>query len=509
MIWESNTNGEVKSSPTVIDDVVYIGSNTQDSGAICALDASDGTDIWTLSLDNCVVSSPEVIESVVYISDNNGSVYAIDSTTGLKMWAFTPDVSPSHTTLESSPTAVGDTVYFGFQGLYALDSSDGSKIWSSREYDDKRIGYIYSSPTVVNNTVYAGSLDGNIYALDASDGSVNWTYNSNGEVRSSPTVADGTIYAGSSHGQFYALDSDYGRCKWSFRADDGIFSSPTVANGSVYFGSRDGNLYALNAADGRIEWTYEASGAINSSPTVAGDIVYFGSDDGNVYGINASGGEVQKIRIGGAVESSPTVVDGIVYIGNCNGKVYAIETGTADSSEGSRVSLGTLGHHEEWVRKSRVESARTGQWGSATKDKSLITKLRELNPEDFEYFVADLWERVREGWSTKVIPPSKDEGVDVVARQSHEILDDEVELIQCKKNSEGNKVGKPKVHQYCDVMREYTQEYGIEANRMVIVTTSSFTSGAEERGERGDVTLVDKDDLVQLSKKHMSDTDWV
>jgi hypothetical protein len=60
------------------------------------------------------------------------------------------------------------------------------------------------------------------------------------------------------------------------------------------------------------------------------------------------------------------VVDGSVYIGGQaglraggEGKVYALNTGVSGSSEGSRVNLGTLGHHQEWAKQENKEGSST------------------------------------------------------------------------------------------------------------------------------------------------------
>jgi len=51
---------------------------------------------------------------------------------------------------------------------------------------------------------------------------------------------------------------------------------------------------------------------------------------------------------GGAVRTSPTVVDGTVYVGGPDGRVYALDPPVEESSVGSRVRLGTLGHRGDW-----------------------------------------------------------------------------------------------------------------------------------------------------------------
>ena len=81
-----------------------------------------------------------------------------------------------------------------------------------------------------------------------------------------------------------------------------------MAEGTVFVGSGDTNLYAVDAATGEQEWAFET--------------------DAQVY-------------------SSPTVAEGTVFVGSLGGNLYAVDPGVSGSSEGSRVMLGTLGHHSE------------------------------------------------------------------------------------------------------------------------------------------------------------------
>ena len=157
----------------------------------------------------------------------------------------------------------------------------------------------------------------------------------------------------------YALDALTGEQKWDFRAEGTIVSTATVVNGTVYFGSRDYSLYAVDAETGEQEWVFPTNWEIHSAPTVADGTVFIGSSDGSLYAVDAKTGEkewrledLQSRYAHGRVRSSPTVVDGVVYVGSdkdYGGAIYAVDAGVDGSSEGSRVALGTLGHHDEWT----------------------------------------------------------------------------------------------------------------------------------------------------------------
>ena len=88
--------------------------------------------------------------------------------------------------LTSRATSNG-IVYVGYEhNVYALDATTGMKIWSYS------IGaMVSSSPTVSNGVAYVGSMDHNVYALDAATGAMMWSYATGDAVQSSPAVSNG------------------------------------------------------------------------------------------------------------------------------------------------------------------------------------------------------------------------------------------------------------------------------------------------------------------------------
>lgn len=343
-LWSVQTDANVRSSPTVVDETVFVGSGDGfPSGGISALAASDGSEKWTFQTDEGVESSPTVVDETVFIGESrNGTAYALDAGDGSTKWQAQPSES-----FRSSPTVADGTVFVGgYAEVYALDASDGSKNW---RFQTGGIVHI-ASPTVVDGTVFVGGGHPTVYALDASDGSEQWRFETGGDCQSSPTVADGTVFIGSNDNNVYALDASNGSKKWTFQTNNLVQSSPTVVDGTVFVGSYDATVYALDASDGSEQWRFETGDAIESSPTVVGGTVFVGSNDSNVYALDASDGSEQwRFETGGAVRSSPTVVDGTVFVGSNDSNVYALEAGVSGASEGSRVNLGTLGHHHEWA----------------------------------------------------------------------------------------------------------------------------------------------------------------
>ena len=348
-IWEFDTGDDITmSSPTIVNGTVYIGSTNE---TLYAVNATDGSLKWKYQTsDNeypysdSVETSPTVVDGVVYFGADTGRVYALHAANGSLKWTHKTDRA-----VDSSPTVAGDTVYVGGRDdyVYALRTSDGSVRWKYKTGQD-----VTSSPTVVDGTVYVGSRDENFYALNASDGSAEWVYtNTSSDVDASPTVVDGVIYIGG-RDILHAIYASNGSQKWTYDAEYEGVSSPTVKDDTVYIAVEGGEMHAINATDSKIKWISDVESLGKSSPTIAEGVVYIGTYGGeNILALDASDGTRQwDYQAEDNIQSSPTVADGVVYVGSRDNKLYALEASYSGSySGGSRVMLGTLGHHNRFI----------------------------------------------------------------------------------------------------------------------------------------------------------------
>lgn len=114
---------------------------------------------------------------------------------------------------------------------------------------------------------------------------------------------------------------------------------------------------------------------------------------------------------------------------------------------------------------------------------TLQAQLQQIDPYEFQSFIADLWEE--EGWDTHV--PQNGES-SVVAERSGAI--DQRLLLQTRRYSGGNTVSKSDIQQAPD------------ADTTVVVTTSAFTEGAKAHAYEHEMKLVDGDDLAEMVQEH-------
>lgn len=117
---------------------------------------------------------------------------------------------------------------------------------------------------------------------------------------------------------------------------------------------------------------------------------------------------------------------------------------------------------------------------------SVVQKLRQIDPYEFEGFVAEVWEQ--RGYDTTVRSGSGDRGIDVVAEYGSEKV-----LIQVKRYGKENKVGSQTVRKYATLYQQVD-----DADQVVIVSSGFFTSGAEQLASDLDVEAVDVNDLYQI-----------
>lgn len=119
-----------------------------------------------------------------------------------------------------------------------------------------------------------------------------------------------------------------------------------------------------------------------------------------------------------------------------------------------------------------------------------------LSPDEFESLVATVWSEM--GWSSEVTASSRDQGIDIIATKSG-VVDEKV-VIQAKRYSEGNKIGRPEIQQYNTLRQQIP-----DADAVIVVTSSGFTSEATALAEELNIKTVNGNELVEACLTHLPD----
>gem|GEM_PF-602703 len=145
-----------------------------------------------------------------------------------------------------------------------------------------------------------------------------------------------------------------------------------------------------------------------------------------------------------------------------------------------------------WQKRKRFKMGE--KWLS---DDELIHVLREMEPGDFENYIADLFSKL--GYKTEVTGGPGDGGVDIIAEK-----DGVRHYIQCKKYYRKHEVGEPEVREFLGaIVHLLTKGTGY------FITTNIFTLPARQFAEGEPIELIDRYKLVdyirQAEKKDFND----
>jgi outer membrane protein assembly factor BamB len=362
--WISHIMGDVKSSPAVVDGMLYIATENHDNGdygRVYALNAITGEQMWTRNVTGGYTwiyegNAPAVANGMVYVSVGTW-FHALNASNGEELWNFTmpSDITPPCLSIDRSqiyvcssnvvygvnaltgnqawncttcgcrinhspaaragcgsdyvyvPSYTGNYSYPYSEMFYILYGNTGG-VFRNRSLDT----YVFESIALSDWKIFVTD-DAPIYALD--DNTLEVLWNANGYAGSmTPAIAYGMLYASScegacpsSFGMIGAFDiNSNGTKKWEYRTGGdhpAIPGSPAVADGKVFVGAVDHKIYAFNAKTGSVIWTYETGDVVRSSPVIADGRLYVGSTDGNVYAFAYDQPPVHDIAITNLVQS--------------------------------------------------------------------------------------------------------------------------------------------------------------------------------------------------------------
>lgn len=332
LLWAFGAGTKINSTPYVDDKGnLYFGSLNKH---VYALDGSTGKKIWDFESGGALVSSSPAAGpgDSLFISCTDGKLYALDRITGKKKWDFQTEGK-----ISSSPSVGRDgTVYFngGDSTLYALEGTSGTLKWAFplTEGNDT-----HSSPALgADGTVYIGTDDGRVFAVNGDTGSMKWQHKTGKSGMSSPALGrDGTVYIGGNFYGLYAIDGATGKKKWEFETKEFTNVRPAVADdGTVYIGGDTSRITAIDGATGKKIWTRDVEGRGTSSPAFRDGVVYVhvgkGCTDNNIYALDGQTGDIRwSFAPGGpnrGVGSDPAFgINGEVYVGNDDGFLYALK----------------------------------------------------------------------------------------------------------------------------------------------------------------------------------------
>jgi len=337
--WTFTTGGKVQSSPVVVNDTLYVGS---DDGKVYALNATTGVELWSYATGGAIeMSSPTIFGNKLFIGSKDGYLYCLNTKDKTLIWRKKPYANGIY--IKSSPTVLYNVVFVTFHGGFeptstiGFDINTGNEAWT---YRDSRCNS--GSITADKNTLYFPTKDNVCAAANISNEIKKWEFVGVHSGASMPLVDDNSVLYVAEH--FTRLQNkDTGIPIWTrtvgANTDTNPWSTPAVGTVNVSGTPEKSIIWAtmkqkeaqallmsLNPSTGAIKWQRGFALSFKSSPALANNVVYVGNADTYMYAFDAANGNpIWSFKTGGLVTSSPWVDNGVVYFGSDDFKIYAIE----------------------------------------------------------------------------------------------------------------------------------------------------------------------------------------
>lgn len=332
--WELQLSGGVMSHLRLADGVLYVSAM---DGSLSAVDASTGKLLWTAKTSGYCHSSPCVLEHWVVVGSADGNVYAFDRDDGDRVWRTAtggPVYSSAAVAQEILAIASGDG------SVYGLVPETGEHVW---RYDlpDSNTNFIQSPAAFDEDRFYFGAWDSHLYAIDAREGKLRWRAGccddrsfAYSPAIGGPVVLKDQVFVPANGNVLYAFRTEDGRPSWKTKSpgDKFGYSSPCIAGDKLVVGTLgdNGEGRCVDARTGEILWTVKTGSVIyDSGPCVIRDIAVFGSVSGLLTAASMHDGKIlgQYRMPTGHLLSTPVADDRRVYVSSLSNKLIAFDLG--------------------------------------------------------------------------------------------------------------------------------------------------------------------------------------
>lgn len=345
LTWVQNLKANVWfTAPVVADGKVFMATLDEDlkgEGAIIALDAVTGKQIWRYPLRNSVKNRIAYENQTVFAQDAEGYLLAVDAQNGKLKWERKMKVDGLPSIIEGVVAADGK-VYAGTgKALGAYDALTGEPDWLNNGWGQNQGAT--STPVLAGDVVVSGTQWSGLYGNDRKTGKMLWRKEESDirERGASPAYVDGLLYVASGNALFIIEpQSGHTVLRKQLPYNANTTSTPLVTGKWIIFGTQGNGLVALNRNTLEQEWQINTapsliytspysrhpSCTVESSPVLHEGIVYFGASDGVIYGVDPEAGRVVwKHKVGAPVFGKITIDGKSLYTADYGGNVYRFD----------------------------------------------------------------------------------------------------------------------------------------------------------------------------------------
>lgn len=269
-VWVTKTKQVITAGVGASDSMEYIGTL---KGELLAFNSA-GKPTWHAQLSSPLVGQPKVAEGTIIARTIDGSIYALDSTSGAQKWHYQHLIPKLTLQAQASVVLYKGGVFAGYAGgkLVALSLDTGTVGWDvdvsipHGSTDIERVNDVTSNPVVDDLEACTVNFNGHLACFAVRTGALMWEKN----MSSTAGVAmdDNNVYVSDDSGSVYAYDKEHGASLWKQAAlRDRKLTAPRRVGDYLVVGDYQGYLHFMSLSDGHFVARIATDGtAITAQP---------------------------------------------------------------------------------------------------------------------------------------------------------------------------------------------------------------------------------------------------
>lgn len=230
------------------DGIIFTGT----SRVITAMDIKTGNIVWSTNRDKGENSPAQFIicDDKLIVSSHWDSLCALNLSDGKELWSNSDDAIRFRS---STPICIDGKLLVADSNAIMLVDSQNGKIISKKTFDD----YNFSSsaqPLCKDGTAYIATADNGLIAYHLKDEKILWScktgenilftapYVGKGKctVEATPVLSGGNIIFGANDGKIYSVDIKNGEIKQTYSMGSAVMGKIVTENNKIYCTSFDG-----------------------------------------------------------------------------------------------------------------------------------------------------------------------------------------------------------------------------------------------------------------------------
>ena len=311
--FKEDNSFPIKSTPVVMDDKVYVGS---DDNSFSCYDLQTGTFVWRYECLQPQFKGSVCVASFdgdkVFWSGYDGFVSCSDKDNGAILWSVKVDdnvhasvcVDKINKRLFIATEKCKTLDGYGLGDFVCLDSLTGCEVWRTPSEAMIPCTPIYDE---LRDIVICGSNDFHLYFICASTGVIIKKIKTKGEVKGQATFSEDKsfVFVCTNHADVYCIDLSTLDVVWQTKVGQKSHHVyPIVEDGYIYVTNTSAHVVCIKTDTGEIVWVCRLRGTIGWSLTSCESCLVVGTTLGHVVTIDKQTG----LKL-----SSDKLKDGFIY----------------------------------------------------------------------------------------------------------------------------------------------------------------------------------------------------